>query len=328
MFFRRKSVKLLLASVTLAVSVLSAGCASGKEEGSDNAGNQGASASSEGGAYTVQHAMGTTTIPATPKRVVVLTNEGTEAVLAMGVKPVGAVKAFQGDPWYNHTKDLLKDTKNLGLEESPSIEDIIALKPDLIIGNKMRQEKIYDQLSAIAPTVFSETLRGQWKDNFKLYALALNKKEEGDKILAAFDQRVQDFRQKAGDKLKTQVSIVRFMPDRVRIYYKDTFSGVILNQIGLARPKAQDKDEFAADVSKESIPQMDGDILFYFTYDLGDGKGKKMEDEWVNDPLWQNLNAVKNHKAYKVDDVIWNTAGGVLAANLMLDDLYKFFDIK
>ena len=30
---------------------------------------------------------------------------------------------------------------------------------------------------------------------------------------------------------------------------------------------------------------------------------------------------MKNNKAYKVDDVIWNTAGGVMAANLLLDDI-------
>lgn len=33
--------------------------------------------------YTVKHVMGETTIPENPKRVVVLTNEGTEALLAM-----------------------------------------------------------------------------------------------------------------------------------------------------------------------------------------------------------------------------------------------------
>lgn len=39
---------------------------------------------------TVKHAMGTSdNIPANPKRIVVLTNEGTEALLALGIKPVG-----------------------------------------------------------------------------------------------------------------------------------------------------------------------------------------------------------------------------------------------
>ncbi|MFD0828512.1 hypothetical protein ACT8ZR_23060 [Neobacillus sp. M.A.Huq-85] len=45
--------------------------------------------------------------------------------------------------------------------------------------------------------------------------------------------------------------------------------------------------------------------------------------EWTNDPLWKNLNAVKSGHAYEVSDATWNTAGGVLAANIMLDDLEK-----
>ena len=40
--------------------------------------------------------------------------------------------------------------------------------------------------------------------------------------------------------------------------------------------------------------------------------------------MFKSLNAVKNGKAYRVDDAIWNTAGGVKAANLMLDDIENF----
>ena len=96
----------------------------------------------------------------------------------MGVKPVGAVKSWTGDPWYPHIKDKMKDVKVVGDEGQVNVETIASLKPDLIIGNKMRHEKVYEQLKAIAPTVFSETLRGEWKDNFKFYAKALNKEKK------------------------------------------------------------------------------------------------------------------------------------------------------
>ncbi len=45
------------------------------------------------------------------------------------------------------------------------------------------------------------------------------------------------------------------------------------------------------------------------------------EQEWMQDPLFKSLNAVQNNKVYKVNDFIWNTAGGIKSANLMLDDL-------
>ena len=44
----------------------------------------------------IKHAMGTTKVPKTPNRVVVLTNEATDNVLGLGVKPVGAVQSWWG----------------------------------------------------------------------------------------------------------------------------------------------------------------------------------------------------------------------------------------
>lgn len=276
--------------------------------------------------YTVTHAMGETTIKGEPKRIVVLTNEGVEAVLAMGITPVGAVEAFTGDTWYDHTADQLKDTKAVGTESEPSLEAIAALKPDLIIGNKMRQEKVYDQLSKIAPTVFAETLRGDWQENFKLYSKAINKEEVGQEKLDAYNNRIEELKTSLGDKTQQKVSMVRFMAGDVRIYHKDSFSGVILEQLGFARPADQDLPDFAEKgVTKERIPAMDGDILFYFTYETGDKEASKLEEEWINDPLFQNLEVAKAKKVFKVDDTIWNTAGGYLAAELMLDDLETYF---
>ncbi|MGO4887342.1 ABC transporter substrate-binding protein [Anaerobacillus sp. MEB173] len=278
----------------------------------------------ETSSYTIEHAMGTTEIEGTPERVVILTNEGTEALLTLGVTPVGAVKSWTGDPWYDHISEQMEGVQEVGTESEPNLEAIAALQPDLIIGNKMRQEEVYEQLNAIAPTVFAETLRGNWKINFELYAETLNKQDKGQEVLDSYSDRIASIKEKAGDKLDLKISMIRFMGGDVRIYQKDTFSGVILEEIGFARPESQDVDEFAIKgATKEMIPQMDGDILFYFTYETGDGEGSKVEEEWLNDPLFQKLPVVESGNAHKVDDAIWNTAGGVIAANLMIDDLEK-----
>jgi len=293
----------------------------------DNGSEENASDSKkEDTSYTVEHAMGTTTIAKTPERVVILTNEGTEALLELGVTPVGAVQSWTGDPWYDHIADEMIDTKVVGLESEVNVEAIAALQPDLIIGNKMRQEGIYEQLSAIAPTVFADDLRGNWKNNFELYSKAVNKEEKGKEIIETYDSRIADLKEQLGDKLTMKVSMVRFMAGDVRIYQKDSFSGVILDQLGFARPESQDVDDFAIKgATKEQMPLMDGDILFYFTYETGDGAASDLENEWLEDPLFNNLEVAQRGEVYKVDDVIWNTAGGVKAANIMLDDIEKTF---
>ena len=269
---------------------------------------------------SIEDAMGTASVPENPKRVVILTNEGTEALLTLGVKPVGAVTGFAGE-WYEHTKDELVDAKPVGKETSVNVEAVAALKPDLIIGNKMRHEKIYDQLKSIAPTVYSDTLRGEWKDNFRFYAKVVGKEAEGDKAIKDYEDKVTSIKENYKDKLDTEVSIVRFMAGKTRIYLGDTFSGTIFKEIGFKRPETQQGTEFVNEIGKERLKEADGDVIFYFTYELGDGKGLAREEEWIQDPLFKSLEAVKNNKAFKVDDTIWNTAGGIKAANLMLEDL-------
>ncbi|MFD2673479.1 ABC transporter substrate-binding protein [Marinicrinis sediminis] len=277
----------------------------------------------------IEHAMGSTEIEGTPERVVILTNEGTEALLAVGVKPVGAVMSWIGDPWYDHIKDEMEGVEMVGDELQPNIELIASLQPDLIIGNKVRQEKIYDQLNQIAPTVFAEDLAGDWKINFALYTDALNKKAEGEELMAAYDQRVEEVKSKLGDKADTKVSVVRFTAGDVRIYQKQTFSGVLLSQLGVARPASQDKDQFIEKLTKERIPDMDGDVMFYFVSEApGSSDAANVAKDWLEDPLFQSLNVAKNDKVIEVNEAIWNTAGGYKAANLLLDEIAAYFEVQ
>lgn len=278
-------------------------------------------------AREITHAMGVTEVPDNPQRVVILTNEGTEALLYLGVVPVGAAQSWSGDPWYDHIAEPLADTVPLGTELAVNLEILATLEPDLILGTKVRQEAIYPQLSAIAPTVMTETIGGDWQDNLQFYADALGKSAEGEAAVAGFTERTEKLHDALGGAFNEEISMVRFSPNRTRIYYKDTFSGLALSQIGFQRPAAQDKDEFASEVTKERIPEMEGDRIFYFSDDLNSDDASANLDEWLNDPLWLNLEAVKAGKAQRVSEIIWNTAGGIYAAHLMLDDIETIYGL-
>lgn len=349
---RSKGWVLKVLFAVLLVGLIAAGCSSKQETepanqaASQEAGNNGQAsaneqqdtAANEDGAETeeaaeeaaeevrvITHAMGETEVTGTPQRVVVLTQEGTEALLELGVIPVGAVKSGLGQGWFPHIAEEMAEVPELGDESQPNLELIVGLQPDLIIGNKVRHEQVYEQLSGIAPTVFSEDLSGQWKNNFKLYAEALNRVEAGEAAMAVYDAHVEAAQEKLGDKVANQVSIVRFLPQAVRIYQKDTFAGVILSDIGFARPASQDVDNFMEVITKEQMADMDGDIMFYFNADYDEEKGgTKNQQDWMNDPLFANLNVAKNDRAFQVDEVIWNLAGGIKAAKLLIDDLVKF----
>lgn len=276
-------------------------------------------------AYTVEHVMGKTQVKSTA-RVVVLTNEGTEGVLALGIKPVGAANSWIGDPWYPHLMDKLAGVKPVGKENKIDVEAVASLEPTLIIANKLRQGKIADQLNAIAPTVWVETLKGQWQNNLKFYAKALQLENKHSQIMHNYYAKANKIKD-AG--VSEMVSIVRFLPNHARIYQIDSFSGVVLKDAGFKRAKNALEPGFTIKITnKERIPEMNADRIFFFTYDSGDGKGLAFEKEWMGTSLWKNLDAVKKGNVHRVNDVFWNTSGGVISANKMLDDLIKFYNIK
>ncbi|MCP3773095.1 iron-siderophore ABC transporter substrate-binding protein [Paenibacillus sp. MZ04-78.2] len=284
------------------------------------------------GEKTIKHAMGTVTLKKKPERVVVLFNGMTDITAHLGVKPIGSVESWEEKPWYNYLRAKMDGVKNLGEETQPNVEAIIALKPDLIIGTKARHEKIYPQLSSIAPTLITEEIF-DWKANLKYAADALYKKEEGDKILADWDKKVAEFKQKAGDKLgKTEVSIVRFERDGSARFYATGFAGTIFKELGLARPQAQILEPGKAVLNlttKEQMSQLDGDYIFDITrLNAAEPAVEKSQNDWKAHPLWKNLKGVKNGKYFKVDAITWNLAGGSMAAQAMLADLYKYLDIK
>ena len=132
--------------------------ASGEQPKEGNQQNNKQQASENQDVRVIEHAMGKTEITGTPKRIVTLYQGATDVAVALGVKPVGVVESWVEQPVYNYMKDDLEGVAIVGEETQPNLEEIAKLKPDLIIASKLRHEKIYDQLSQIAPTVTHETV--------------------------------------------------------------------------------------------------------------------------------------------------------------------------
>ncbi|WP_010141923.1 ABC transporter substrate-binding protein, partial [Oceanicola sp. S124] len=237
---------------------------------------------------TIAHAMGETTVPAAPERVVTLTNETTEAALAVGVSPVGAPASWYGEPWYPHLGDRLAGAQVLGTELAVNLESVAVLAPDLIIGSRKRDEEIYPQLSAIAPSVMIEGI-GDWKENFRFVTGALGRAEAGEAALASYETRVAALREALGERTAESVSVVRFVPGQTYLYQAGSFLGHVLADVGFARPAPQDGPGLSVAVGAESIPDMDADQLIWLTYDSGDGKGDAMAEDILADPLWAQL---------------------------------------
>lgn len=339
MSLRRRGTAAIALAVAGALSLAACG-SSGKDGGGDN--GAGAKSVAQGGKdfgkaaeetakmgtdakagqfpRTVRHAMGTTTLKAAPKRVVVLDVGELDNVVSLGIKPVGYAPT-EGDealPGY-----LAKDAgrpKSVGTINGLNLEAVERLEPDLILGSKLRAEKQYKQLAAIAPTVFSIRPGFTWKENYLLNAAALDKTAQAKKNLAAYEAKAKKLGDDIGPK-KPTITMLRYMPQFTRLYAQQSFIGTILKDVGLPRPKNQQVDDLATEVSPENINQADADWIFTGVY--GDPKATK-RDTAESNPLWKNLTAVKDGHAKNVKDETWYLGLGVTAANSVLDDLRGF----
>ncbi|WP_030056349.1 MULTISPECIES: ABC transporter substrate-binding protein [Streptomyces] len=322
---RRLPVAVL--AVALSTTLLAA-CGSngdGAKSGGDSASSAASAGTAAGFPRSVKHAAGTAELKSQPKRVVVLDSGELDDVTLLGITPVGAVsphmKTEGGFP--NYLKDKIKDTKDVGPMNEPNLELIASLKPDLILSSKVRHAKVYSQLNAIAPTVLAETTGFPWKENLALYAQALGKEDEAKKALADYEARAK----RLGEEIKAKnngtmptASVVRFVAGPTRLYAKSSYSGVVLKDVGLARPASQDVDQNIVEVSAEQINQADADLVFVTT---ADDPTKTKESEVQQTPVWQGLNAVKNGKVFNVPDETWMSGIGVQAADAMLVDIAK-----
>ncbi|WP_328877424.1 ABC transporter substrate-binding protein [Streptomyces sp. NBC_00299] len=314
-----------LLAVVLGTAVLAACGSSDSATESDTA-----KAANDSSAFprTLKTVMGDVKIPSQPQRVVVLDTGELDDVTLLGIDPVGAVaphfKTSGGFPTYLDGE--LKDTVDVGPLLEPNLEKIASLEPDLILSSKVRHEKVYDKLSAIAPTVFTETTGGVWKENLKVHAEALGLDKEAAAKLKEYETQAkalgEAIRKKDGGTMPT-ASVVRFIAGPTRLYQSNSYSGVVLDDIGFQRPRSQVSDDpevTMKDVSPEEIDQADADLIFVTAADAEDKTQKK---QVVSNPVWKDLPAVKDGKVFEVPDETWMSGIGVQAAQEMLKDVAK-----
>ncbi|WP_431027197.1 ABC transporter substrate-binding protein [Lysinibacillus sp. LZ02] len=308
------------------VMVLAACGETTKDEASNDTSTE--EASEESTTREVTHALGTTTIEGKPQRVVTLYQGATDTILEFDVKPVGVVESWVQVPMYEYIKEELKDVPFVGQETQPNLEEIAALKPDLIIATQIRHEEIYEQLSQIAPTIVNTTIY-DFKETTTLIGQALGEEEKADSLIADWEARVADFKEKIAstENWPLSTAVLNYREDHARIYVTG-FAGSILTELDFNGPKDLQGEnlEIVKLTDKEGIPQMNADVIFQFMED--NEAVKKTHEEWTAHPLYQNLDAVKNNQVYTVDEVAWNMAGGLQAAHLMLDDIYSHFKIE
>lgn len=292
---------LAAAGAVVAASLVLAGCSSGSTA-------PGTSSSSSGDAafpVSITTGLGTTTIESQPKRVVALGWGDAETALELGVQPVGASDwlAFGGDgvgPWL---KDAYTKSPKIINTLEPSYEDILKLKPDLILDVKSSGDKDrYSKLSAIAPTVAipkgGANYLASTEQQTTMIAKALGKVSAGKKLLSGVDDAYAAAR-KAHPEFEGKTAVIgAYTSEGFGAYASADSRAQFMQQLGFTIPKKIDQEagkQFSVSLSNENLDLLDADLTVILPIYVEASAAE-------NDPLFQKVPSVQAGHDIVVDD--------------------------
>ena len=228
----------------------------------------------------IDHAYGTTTIEEQPERVVTLFDSNSDAVLALGVAPVGISKVGYGNveengllPWTNAAFEKLGVTPNVFDDaEGTDYEAVNAAEPDLVlIPNSGVTEEEYERLSQIAPTVPYAKIAyaTTWEEEAEVTAKALGKEAEGAELIESTKALIAEKLAEHPELEGKTAAFCYIDPSNlsmVYIYMPLDPRAAFLEELGMKVPESitsmAGEEDFSVDLSAENIDLLnDVDVI-------------------------------------------------------------------
>lgn len=276
----------------------------------------------------IRHAAGETAVVPDPQRIVVLAGDELDTLCALGLQSriVAAALPDGATSQPSYLGTVIHDLPGVGSRSAPDLAAIAAAKPDLILGSQALTPQSYQALSAIAPTVFTDAPGDKWQDNLRVTGAAGGRAEAARDLVGAFTEQA---RQKgiANDAPHFQASIVQFTDTTMRVYGAANFPASVLADVGVDRPAAQrftDKPYVEIGISDADLDRSpdlspaDGDILYL---SFASQAAKDRAPAVLDSAPWRKLSANRDNRVFVVNNEVWQTGQGLVAARGILDDL-------
>ncbi|MEG2737576.1 siderophore ABC transporter substrate-binding protein [Clostridium sp.] len=272
----------------------------------------------------VTHRKGETKVPKNPERVVVLDFGSLDIMQTIGKKPIALPKS--GLPSY---LEEYKESKyeDLGTLKEFDMEKINELKPDLII-IEGRQEKFYDELNKIAPTIMLGT---EGSDHFgsldrNIKAIGAIYGEEGklNEKIEGLNKRIEAVSKKVSSNKKTAL-VAMVNEGNISVYGQGSRFGTIYDKFGFT--PADDNIEVSShgqNVSYEYLASKNPDYLFVIDKGIVAGGNQKPAKDVIENELTKNTKAYKDGNIKYLNTQVWYLGGsGIMATEAMVEEIEK-----
>ena len=297
----------------------------------------------------VKHDMGETQVCGQPQKIVALSPHLLDLLLSLNRQPAGYAEVFpfhKGEYFNNPSQQIpylgdrvTSQPINLGNRNEPSLERLIKLKPDLIVGEVGNNRQAYGLLSQIAPTLLwdKRTAKGKWQQSIRQLAQAVGDEKQAEAVITAYNQRITATRAEFAPIVAAHPNLLLLGANRLSsdmaIVTGNAYLGELLEGLGFqfAAPLRGNVGQVNS-VSVELLPQLGtADMIFILGHDLSpdrqnltsvlDSQTSVIKQEWNDNAIAQTLKASKENRVYFVTYYLWNGLNGPIGAELILNQL-------
>jgi iron complex transport system substrate-binding protein len=309
---RRAMAAVLLVSTLLA----SAGCAGT---------TSGPSLSSTTSTTTVTDGSGASvTIKGPVSRVVCLTGICDDALLELGLQPVASREAGAHDllaqPSFLGERAADKIPTVGGSFGQENVEDVIAARPDLVIGLEGVHDGLRSAIQMAAPLYLAKISKYQDSIDFLTWMGKVTGREQQ---AAAAVEKFQDKLDAAQANPSPLTSLAIAGVDATfAASTESSLLGSVLRLLGKypwRETSGGSHEPGTATYSLEQILSTNPDVIFVETIQVTPDPPTPISKLLASNPVWGQLKAVENGHVVEVDSLIWATGRGTRSLGIVLD---------
>ncbi|PZO36336.1 MAG: iron-siderophore ABC transporter substrate-binding protein [Leptolyngbya sp.] len=284
----------------------------------------------------VEHDVGTTEVCGQPQRIAVLAPHMLDILLSLGLQPAGYAEFTTtglGEPTTEIPvlgDRVTSQPINLGLRNTPSLETLLQLNPDLIIGEAFQQQ-YYDRFSQIAPTLlFAGSQKDQWQRGLRGVAQAVDRQAQAEQVIQDYQQKLAETRAAIAAVVTTYPNLLLMtafqLPETFGVTDGQHFLGNLFEALGFQLVLPAKGNASESWFSIEVLPELQADIILVFISDhLREDAMNHIQQVWQQNPITRSLSTSQAGQVHFLEAYLFFNIRGPLAAQLILDQVQDLF---
>jgi iron complex transport system substrate-binding protein len=298
----------------------------------------------------IEHALGKTQVCGQPQRIVALGPNVLESLLALDVQPAGFAdpRIFHKGNYDNPNQQIpylgsrvTSQPANVGLAFKPSLEAILKVQPDLILGTEYNASQ-YEALSKIAPTLLLKLFDA--KMIMRTIAKAVRRSEKAEQLLTETEQKIAAARETFAPVVAAHPNVLLLSLAQLQNIYLGAIAhghcSSLIEDLGfqlVLPPKfklEKSQQHTPVSISLETLPQLnDADWVILLgsnfselnqpngTNNFEERQLSALKEVWKKNAIAQSLKASKAGRVYFITSQLCLGLPGPIGTELYLNEL-------